>query len=84
MLNGLFEEKTEIKSVCHLDDVELVIYQDEIIKRNGDGTPIVKDIKSKGIKIHGSNGETKIIVNITGNFKVTIQTDMDLTNKERE
>lgn len=75
MLSGLFEEKTEIESVCHLDDVELVIYQDKIIKRNWDGTPIVKDIKSKGIKLHGSNGETKIIVNITGNFKVTIQID---------
>ncbi len=75
MLSGLFEEKTEIESVCHLDDVELVIYQDEIIKRNWDGTPIVKDIKSKGIKLHGSNGETKIIVNITGDFKVTIQID---------
>lgn len=75
MLNGLFEEKTEIKSVCHLDDVELAIYQDEIIKRNWDGAPIVKDIKSKGIKLYGGNGETKIIVNITGDFKVTIQID---------
>lgn len=84
MLNGLYEEKTEIESVCHLDDVELVIYQDEVIKRNWDGTPIVKDIKTKGMKIHGSNSETEIIVNITGDFKVTIQTDMDLTNKGRE
>lgn len=75
MEKGLFEEKTEIESVCHLDDVELTIYQDEIIKRNWDGTPIVRDIKSKGVKLHGNNGETKIIVNITGDFKVTIQMD---------
>ena len=77
MLKGLFEEKTEIKSVCHLDDVELAIYQDEIVKRDWDGNPIVKDVKSKGIKLHGSNGDTKIIVNITGDYKVAIQIDKE-------
>lgn len=75
MLKGLFEEKTEIESVCHLNDVELEIYQDEIIRRDWDGNPIVKDIKSKGIKLYGSNSDTKIIVNITGDFKVAIQID---------
>lgn len=74
MLNRLFE-KTEIEPVCHLNDVKLIIYQDEITERNWDGTSIVKDIKSKGIKLYGNNDDTKIIVNITGNFKVAIQID---------
>lgn len=74
-MKGLFEEKTQIKSVCHLNDVELEIYQDEIIKRDWDGNPIVKEVKSKGIKLYGNNGDTKIIVNITGDFKVAIQID---------
>lgn len=73
MLKGLFEEKTEIKSVCHLNDVELEIYQDEIIKRSWDGTPIIREIKSKGMKLYGSNGDTEIIVDITGDFEVAIQ-----------
>ena len=75
MLKGLFEEKTEIESVCHFDDIELTIYQNEIIKRNWDGTPIVREVKTKGMKLYGSNGDTKIIVNITGDFKVAIQID---------
>ena len=70
---GRFKEKTEIKSVCHLNDVELIIYQDEIIKREWDGTPISREVKSKGIKLYGSNDDTKIIINITGDFKVAIQ-----------
>ena len=75
MEKGLFEEKTEIKSVCHLNDVELTIYEDEIVKRNWDGIPIVREFKSKGIKLYGSNDDTKIIINITGDFKVGIQFD---------
>ena len=74
-LKGSFEEKTEIESMCHLNDVDLIIYQDEIIKRNWDGTPIVREVKSKGMKLYGSNGDTKIIVYITGDFKVSIQID---------
>lgn len=66
---GRFKEKTEIKSVCHLNDVELIIYQDEIIKCNWDGTPIGREVKSNGIKLYGSNDNTKIIINITGDFK---------------
>lgn len=72
-IKGLFEEKTKIESVCHLNDVELTIYQDEIIKRNWDGIPIIREVKSKGMKLYGSNDDTKIIVNITGDFRVTVE-----------
>lgn len=77
MLNELFEEKTEIQSICHLNDVELTIYQDEIIKRTWDGIPIIKDVKSKKIKLYGINGNKKIIVGITGDFEIAIHIDIE-------
>lgn len=80
MLEGLFEEKTEIESVCHLNDVEFTLYQDEIIKRGWDGIPIIRELKSKGIKLYGSNDDTKITINITGDFKVGIQFDEEKNN----
>ena len=75
MLNKLFEEKTEIESMCHLNDVELTLYQDEIIKRDWDGTPIIRDAKSKKIKLYGIDGNKKIIIDITGDFEVAIHID---------
>ena len=75
MLNELFEEKTEIHSTCHLNDVELTIFQDEIIKRTWDGIPIIKNVKSKKIKLYGTDGNNKIIVDITGDFKIAIHID---------
>ena len=80
MEKGVFEEKTEIESVCHLNDVEFTLYQDEIIKRGWDGIPIIRELKSKGIKLYGSNDDTKITINITGDFKVGIQFDEEKNN----
>lgn len=80
MLEGVFEEKTKIESVCHLNDVELTLYQDEIIKRDWDGIPIIREFKSKGIKLYGSNDDTKITINITGDFEVGIQFDEEKNN----
>lgn len=80
MLKGVFEEKTKIESVCHLNDVELTLYQDEIIKRDWDGIPIIREFKSKGIKLYGSNDDTKITINITGDFEVGIQFDEEKNN----
>lgn len=80
MLEGLYQEKTEIESSCHLNDVEFTLYQDEIIKRGWNGIPIIKELKSKGIKLYGSNDDTKITINITGDFKVGIQFDEEKNN----
>lgn len=84
MFKGLFEEKTEIESVCHLYDVELTIYQNEIIKRDWDGTPIIREVEPKGMKLYGSNGDTKIIVSITGDFEATFQFDGDWAEYSEE
>lgn len=73
LFDSFFEDKTHIDSECDLSNVHLTVSHDEIRKINSvTGLILERKVKAKSVTIEGLNGDEKLQINITGDFKVTV------------
>lgn len=70
-----FEDETLANSEFHLDDVDIQISKNYITKFDKFHRPVERVLKSRNMQIIGFNGNTKMIVTIEGNLKISVVED---------
>lgn len=74
LFNSFFEDRTVIESECDLSETHLTISHDEIKKIDSvTGFCLERETKGKSVTIEGLNGDERLRVNITGDFRVTVE-----------